>query len=311
MNAKAVFNDLFGIISLFCNKIPWSVPVILAGIMVAGTMAAKDAAPWKDKYQEVGDIKIHYLEAGSGSSSLILLSGWTLPAEIWREQIPYFASRGFKVVAIDARSHGLSAKSEGGNTYHQQAADLHAFLESLNLEHSYMIGWGAGATVLLEYISSPESVRPEKMVLVDCIPYYPKADDYPGAPLTVQQARRLLLGYQEDRAKAAGQFIRSLFQSSPPEYLAKSLTESSLRTPMAAAASLFFDLYTGDRRPALLHISVPSLIVSSPENRAVAEHLQSKIQRAELQVIQDAGTAMFFEKPQAFNQMVESFFGVH
>lgn len=272
------------------------------------SLMAKEEGAWKDQYLKVGDLKIHYLDAGSGDRTMIFLAGWTMSAEVWKEQIPYFTARGFRVLAIDARSQGLTTKTETGNTYQQHAADLHAFLQSLKMEHSYLVGWGAGATTLLEYVSSPESLRPEKMVFVDCSPMLLKSDDYPGV-ITTPQAHKFLLGFQEDRAKATEQFIRGMFKSNPPESLIKELTKSSLKTPMAAAASLYFDLFSGDRRQALLHIAVPSLFIATPEDQAVGEYLKNKTPRSDLKIIEGGGSAMFLEKPQAFNQILESFLG--
>ena len=37
--------------------------------------------------------------------------------------------------------------------------------------------------------------------------------------------------------------------------------------------------------------------------------MKSKILRPELQIIEGAGSAMFLDKPQAFNQALESFLG--
>jgi microsomal epoxide hydrolase len=274
------------------------------------SVSGKEKGPWKDSFLQVGDIKIHYLDAGSGDRTLIFIPGWTMTAEVWREQIPYFSSRGFRVLALDPRSQGQTTKTEAGNTYQQQAADLHAFLQSLKIEHSYLVGWGSGATVLLEYVSSPETLKPEKMVLVDCSPAALKSDDYPGAT-TAQQARKLLLGLQDDRAKATAQFVRSMFKARQPESLITELTEGSLKTPMGAAVALYFDLFTGDRRPALAHVAVPNLIVATSEYRAVGEYMKSKTPRSDLEVIEEAGTAVFLDKPQAFNQILESFLGEH
>ncbi len=283
---------------------------LLALLVSTWPVAGKEKGPWKDLFLQVGDIKIHYLEAGSGDRTLVFIPGWTMPAEMWREQIPYFSSRGFRVLALDPRSQGLTTKTEAGNTYQQQAADLHAFLQSLKIEHSYLVGWASGAIALLEYVSSPESLKPEKMVLIDCSPAALKTDDYPGA-MTLQQARKLLLGFQDDRAKATEQYIRGLFKATQPELLITELKESSLKTPMGAAISLYFDLFTGDRRPDLIRIAVPNLIMTTSENRAVGEYMQSKIQRSTLEVIEGVGSAMFLDKPQAFNQMLESFLGEH
>jgi non-heme chloroperoxidase len=279
-------------------------------LFVTMSNAGKEKGQWSDKFLQVGDIKIHYLEAGTGERTLVFLPGWTMPAEIWREQIPYFAARGFHVIAIDPRSQGETTKTETGNTYRQHAADLHAFLQTLKIEHSYLVGWGSGVTTLLEYLSSPETLKAEKIVFVEGSPMAAKADDYPGGT-TPQQARKLLLALQDNRAKGIDQYVLSLFKVPQAQILYKELSEASQRTPIGAALSLYFDSFTGDRRSALRHVEVPCLVVMTPENRAIGEYMKSKISRAGLEVIDGTGPALFLDKPQAFNQILESFLGEH
>jgi microsomal epoxide hydrolase len=280
----------------------------MAFVIAVAAVAGAAKGPWTDKYLQVGDIKIHYLAAGGGDRTLVFIPGWIMPAEVWKEQIPYFSARGFRVIALDPRSQGQTTRTEIGNTYQQHAADLHAFLENLGIEHSYLVGWAAGVTTLLEYLSSPEALKPEKVVFVEGMPAFAKLDDYPGS-ITPQQARRLLLAFQDDRVKAIDQYVRSLFKAGQPLILYRELSESGKKTPVAAAFSLYFDQYTGDRRPALRHVEVPSLIVTTSESRAIGEYMKSKIARASLEVIEDAGPALFLDKPQTFNQILEKFFG--
>jgi non-heme chloroperoxidase len=267
-----------------------------------------DKKSWKDMYVQIGDIKVHYLEAGAGDRNLVFIPGWTMTAEIWREQIPYFASRGFRVVALDPRSQGLTTKTEGGNTYQQHAADLHAFLKTLNMQHADLVGWSAGVVALLEYVSSSEAIQPDHLVLVDGFPAFLKQPDYP-AGFTMQQGRDLVMKIQEDRPKFTNQFARSMFKSKQPELLYKEIMDGSLRTPIGTAMALFFDLFSGDRRPALLRVTTPTLIVVTPENRALGEFMQSKIAKSKLEIIPEAGHALFLEKPQTFNQTLEAFLG--
>ncbi len=278
--------------------------ILVSPLLLVGA----EKKPWKEASVGVGDIKIHYLEAGTGDRALVFIPGWTMAAEVWKEQIPYFSTRGFHVFAIDPRSQGQTTKSEGGNTYLQQAADLHAFLKALKIEHAALVGWSAGVTVLLEYISSPDALQPEKLVLVDGLPCGFKDNDNPSG-MTMLQARTFLLSLQEDRAKATAQFVKSMFRSRPQELLIKEISDSSLKVPMGAAVSLYLDLWSGDRRPALARISVPTLIVVSDEHRLLGEYLQSKIGRSKLEVIPEAGHALFLDKPQTFNQLVEGFLG--
>jgi non-heme chloroperoxidase len=288
------------------HRIAKTAPCLLILTMTALLFAA-DKKPWKDASVQVGDIKIHYIEAGTGDLTLVFIPGWTMTAEVWKEQIPYFASRNYRVLAYDPRSQGLTTKTEEGNTYHQHAADLLAFLKAVKVERSQttLIGWSAGVTTLLEYAASPETSMPAHFVLVDGSPMMRKEADYP-AGVTVQQARTLALSFQNDREKAADQFVRGMFLSKQGELLYKELTEACRKTPTNTATALFFDMYTGDRRNALARISAPTLIISSEINRPAGEYMQSKIQGSKLELIA-AGHALFLEKPQSFNQVLEKF----
>lgn len=276
-------------------------------LMMALNLTGADKT-WKDASVQVGDIRTHYLEGGSGDRHLVFIPGLTMTADVFQEQIPYFAARGFHVIAIDPRSQGLTSKTESGNTYHQQAADLHAFLEKLRLEHCTLIGWAAGVAALLDYISSPEALQPDRLVFINWAPAGFDQKDYPSRA-ALQQARDLAIAMEDDRAKATEQLIHGMFKSQQAGPLYKSLTDASLRTPTGTAIALLFDLISADRRPAFAQISVPTLIVTTQDNQVIGEFIQSKIPGAQLKVIPEVGHALFLEKPQAFNQALEDFLG--
>lgn len=281
---------------------------VLLIAFAALAVTAADKKPWKDGLISVGDIKIHYIEAGTGDHTLVFIPGWTMTAEIWKEQIPYFASRNFHIIAMDPRSQGQTTKTEQGNTYFQHAADLVAFLKGLKLDRQQttLVGWSAAVDALLDYVSSPETGQPEHLVFVDGGPMFRRETDYPWGA-TMQQARTMALGFEEDRAKAADRFVRGLFKNTQSELLYKELADASMKTPTVTAVALFFDFFTGDRRLALSRITAPTLIVVAEGNRAMGEYMQSKIGGSQLEVVPDAGHALFLEKPQAFNQVLENF----
>ncbi len=285
-----------------------SMGVVTVLLSTLAFLSGAEKKPWKDMYVSLGDIKMHYLEAGTGDRSIVFIPGLTMAAEVWKEQIPYFTARGFHVFAIDPRSQGLTTKTDGGNTYLQQAADLHAFLKTLKIEHAVLVGWSAAVSALLDYVSSPDTMRPDNLVFVDGAPMGHQEADYPGGR-TIQQMRTVLLSYEEDRAKATTEFVRGMFKTKQPELAYTEIENSCMKTPTGTALALLFDLYTGDRRVALMRVSVPTLLLFTAETRQVGEYMQSKIKRAKLEVIEDAGHAMFLDKPQTFNQLVESFLG--
>jgi microsomal epoxide hydrolase len=146
------------------------------------------------------------------------------------------------------------------------------------------------------------------LVFVEANPCGYKDNDYPFG-LTMQQARAFALSFEEDRAKATNQWVRSLFRNRQTELLYKDVADGSMKTPLGAAAALFLDVFTGDRRPALARVPVPTLLLMSTDHRLLGEYVQSKIDRSRLEVVPDSGSALYLDKPQTFNQLVEAFLG--
>ncbi len=282
---------------------------LVAALLAAGAIPGRaQRNQWKDQKLKVGDIKIHYIEAGAGDRTMVFIPGWTMIAEVWREQIPYFAARGFRVIAIDPRSHGETTRTDDGNTYEQQAADLLAFLRELRVDRPILIGWSAGISVLLEYLAGSELRTPERVVLVDGGVLGHKKDDYPGGS-TIEEFRSRILAFQDSRAKFTEQFVKGMFKVPQPQQLIQEITRAAMEIPAGSVISLYADLFTGDRRPLLPRVRVPALIVMAEDNRLTGEYIQGKISGSRLEIIEGAGHAVFLDKPQAFNQILESFLG--
>src|SRR5215472_18848041 len=74
----------------------------------------------REGYAEVGDVRLHYVEAGDGPL-IVLLHGFPEFWFGWRLQIEPLVAAGFRVVAPDTRGYNLSSKPEGFEGY---AVDL-------------------------------------------------------------------------------------------------------------------------------------------------------------------------------------------
>jgi pimeloyl-ACP methyl ester carboxylesterase len=79
----------------------------------------------RDGYAEVGDQRLHYVEAGEGPL-VVLLHGFPEFWYGWRQQIQPLAAAGFRVVAPDMRGYNLSSKPDGVHAYDidQLTADI-------------------------------------------------------------------------------------------------------------------------------------------------------------------------------------------
>jgi epoxide hydrolase 4 len=110
-------------------------PVVLEGVRLAHT------------FRQVGDLKLHCVEAGPENGPLALLlhgfpEGWLA----WRHQIAPLARSGLRVVAPDQRGYGTSEKPAGVNSYLLEllASDMAALADTLGRRRFQLVGhdWG-------------------------------------------------------------------------------------------------------------------------------------------------------------------------
>jgi pimeloyl-ACP methyl ester carboxylesterase len=112
----------------------------------------------------VGEVRLHYVTAGSGDA-VVLLHGWPQTWFEWRRIIPALAAK-YTVVAPDLRGLGDSSKPQGGYDKRTVADDIYKLVQKLGFERIYLVGhdWG-GPTAYAYAVAHPEDVR--KLVILD------------------------------------------------------------------------------------------------------------------------------------------------
>jgi len=109
---------------------------------------------------QVGDITIHYVEAGAGPL-VVLLHGFPEFWYSWRNQIPTLAAAGFRVVAVDLRGYNESSRPSDADAYVLSAIvkDIAGLLIQLGETPCVLAGhdWG-GAVAWLTAMLHPELV---------------------------------------------------------------------------------------------------------------------------------------------------------
>ncbi len=98
------------------------------------------------RYADLGDVRLHYVEAGEGPL-VLLLHGFPQFWYEWRHQIPALAETGFRVVAPDMRGYNLSDKPPGVGAYRVQvlARDVERLILACGEQTAAVVGhnWGA------------------------------------------------------------------------------------------------------------------------------------------------------------------------
>jgi pimeloyl-ACP methyl ester carboxylesterase len=100
---------------------------------------------WTHREEMVGDLRLHWVEAGRGPL-VLLLHGFPEHWLAWRHQIPALAADGFRAVAPDLRGYNLSAKPAGVSSYRMEhlAGDVARLVRHLGYERTHLVGhdWG-------------------------------------------------------------------------------------------------------------------------------------------------------------------------
>ena len=131
----------------------------------ASGMAVQQAAGFlgsevREGYAEIGDVRLHYVEAGEGPL-VVLLHGFPEFWYGWRLQIKPLAAAGFRVVAPDMRGYNLSSKPDGVAAYGtgKLAADIRDLIRERGAESALLAGhdWG-GSIAWATAMNHPEVV---------------------------------------------------------------------------------------------------------------------------------------------------------
>lgn len=101
--------------------------------------------PWVHREEKVGELRLHWVEAGDGPL-VLLLHGFPEHGLAWRRQLPALAGAGFRAVAPDLRGYNLSEKPKGIASYRMErlAGDVAALVRHLGYERTFLVGhdWG-------------------------------------------------------------------------------------------------------------------------------------------------------------------------
>ena len=102
----------------------------------------------REGYAEVGDQRLHYVEAGEGPL-VVLLHGFPEFWYGWRLQLHPLAAAGFRVVAPDLRGYNLSSKPDGVAAYDSGplAADIRGLVQERGAHSALLVGHDWGGTV--------------------------------------------------------------------------------------------------------------------------------------------------------------------
>jgi non-heme chloroperoxidase len=220
--------------------------------------------------------RLFYKDWGPKDAQPIMFHhGWPLSADDWDNQMLFFLSQGYRVIAHDRRGHGRSDQTDTGNDMDSYAADVAELAEALGLRDAIHVGHSTGGGEVARYVARAERGRVAKAVLIGAIPpvMVQSAANPDGVPLEVFD------GFRAALAANRAQFYRDVPSGPfygfkrPGAQVSQGLIDNWWRQGMSGGAKAHYDCIAvfseTDFTEDLQAISVPVLFLHGEDDQVV------------------------------------------
>ena len=114
-------------------------------------------------------VEIFYKDWGSGQP-IVFSHGWPLSADDWDNQMLFFLSKGYRVIAQDRRGHGRSTQVADGHDMDHYADDLAALTGHLGLKDAIHVGHSTGGGEVVHYLARRGQHDVYKAAIISAVP---------------------------------------------------------------------------------------------------------------------------------------------
>ena len=247
--------------------------------------------------------------------TIVFIHGFGGSTFSWRNNAPFFAGQGYRVVSLDVKGFGLSHKDFASDYSHPSQAELLAeVFDRLEIDQACLIGHSMGTSIMLHFAH----LYPEKVLGLISVDGYVNLDEgvfYPFALLNFGPFKR-----------TAEVFLTRYVTRERVSMLLESASHQDIVTAEVVdcyynrlvigqwAQSLLAmtrDMYKNTIAFPLEDITFPTLIFWGEQDtwvtRAQIDKWRDEIPSAEFHVIPETGHLLMEENPELFNNMVLAF----
>ena len=274
----------------------------------------------REGYAEVGDVRLHYVEAGDGPL-VVLLHGFPEFWYGWRQQIAPLVEAGFRVVAPDQRGYNLSSKPEGFRDYtaDKLAADVRGLIRELGAESAMVVGHDWGGTVAWTLAMNHPEVVDRLAILNAAHPR--KLNEGLRNPGQLLRSWYFFFfqfpKWPEHKARARNwRFFKRFLRDANPPYTDEELERYAAAWSQPGAAKAMIDYYRAAVRlgskQKVLPIEAPTLVIWGQGDRylgrKLAEPHAEDVPDLRVERLDDASHWVHRDQAERVNELLVDFF---
>jgi len=258
-----------------------------------------DSSAGESRYATLDGARVHYVNYGKGSEALILIHGWTMNEDNWRDQFTDLAKRN-RVIAIDLPGHGKSDKPQVTYSMDFFARAVDAVMRDAKVKRAVLVGHSMGTPIARQFYRK----YPDKtlgIVIADgpLLPFGEKA-----------MMEAMTASFRGPKYKdAMGQMFASMFGPNLTAESKELIQASRLNTPQYVLVSAWESMADPSIwREDKVNVPVLAIMAKNPffgldleqRYRVVAPNLDFRLWDG-------VGHFVMMERPKEFNEAVLTF----
>ncbi|HWP42261.1 MAG TPA: alpha/beta hydrolase [Blastocatellia bacterium] len=251
------------------------------------------------KYAKLSDqLRLPYLEQGDPAGvPLLLLHGVTDSCRSFEIVLPHL-DNSIHAFALTQRGHGDASRPESGYRFSNFAADVAAFMDSVEIEGAVIAGHSMGSSVAQRFaIDYPD--RTLGLVLMGAFAGF---RDNPGVKEFCESIASTLMDPVDPAI--VQDFQKSTLARPVPETFYEMIVQESLKVPARVWRDAFQGFLEYEFPSELNNIKSPTLIIWGDQDafcpRSDQEKLLATIKGSQLVVYEGSGHALHWEQPERF-----------
>ena len=253
-------------------------------------------------------VRYFYEDRGEGKP-IVFVHGWGMSGEVWEGQAVAFSDE-YRVITLDCRGCGKSDKPKSGYEISALSNDLRNFLKALNLDDVTLVGWSAGGSIVMDYITRFGDYVTKVVSVGGAVPRYTNTIDFElGAPAEAVEAT--ISALKTNRYPLLRGICDACYHSKDTDASVKEWNFRIFTQHSWFVDQTMEDLGKIDLRDKLPHINIPVALFHGRHDQVVpytlSEYSAQQIPGAKLVTFENSSHTPFYEESQRFNEELLSF----
>jgi 3-oxoadipate enol-lactonase len=250
-------------------------------------------------------VQLNFTDSGGAGEAVVLAHAIGCDHRMWSDLVPRLA-KDFRVIALDARGHGMSPVVPRPYTLEIMADDACLVLEKLGIAKAHWVGLSMGGMVGQAFVLRHPARLLKLVIANSTCSYGPE-----GRALWQSRAKQVQEGgLAAIRPTVEARYFSEEFRASEPAKVAE-VMERFMQTPMEGYLGCCDAIAKLDYADDLIRAKAKTLVIAGELDAgtppAMSEAIAAKIPGARMATIAGAAHLSAVEKPGEFARLVEEF----